>query len=73
MVLCCHALVVPPVPPSVPQAAKVKGRNSAGAVRKASADSVQGLLAALHAAADTALGQQSSDDDHTFVVLRRLA
>jgi serine phosphatase RsbU (regulator of sigma subunit) len=34
--------------------------------------SVQGLLSALQTAADAALGPDNRDDDHTFVVVRRL-
>lgn len=40
-------------------------------VRRTDDGSVPELLAALQSAADTALGRESGDDDHTFVVLKR--
>jgi sigma-B regulation protein RsbU (phosphoserine phosphatase) len=39
--------------------------------RRADDDTVPELLAGLQSAADTALGQERGDDDHTFVVLKR--
>jgi hypothetical protein len=44
----------------------------AAAVQDSQGGDVPGLLSALQAAADAALGLDSRRDDHTFVVLRRL-
>jgi sigma-B regulation protein RsbU (phosphoserine phosphatase) len=43
------------------------------AVHGSAGGGVPGILAALQKAADDALGRERSDDDHTFVVLRRRA
>jgi serine phosphatase RsbU (regulator of sigma subunit) len=44
----------------------------AAEIRGAGGGGVPEILASLQSAADAALGRQQNDDDHTFVVLRRL-
>jgi serine phosphatase RsbU (regulator of sigma subunit) len=52
--------------------AGLAGEAVAAEVRRAGGRGVPEILSALQSAADEALGRQQNDDDHTFVVLRRL-